>query len=108
PDPSQDCELYAVAYIGRCFGLDVNAEDVRQWYQASGRTVLALYLPKAYGIACESYWGPKGLVPMRSFGLVEENRQSVADHLAAGRIGLAHVHRVAEHGHAIVLLELQE
>lgn len=49
PDRTKDCGFYSVAYIGRCYGLDVTADDVKAW-RAETRRHEDHYLTEAHGV----------------------------------------------------------
>ena len=105
PDRKQDCGFYAAAYLARCLGHpDVTAEQVKAWREET-RYHESAYIHHVLGAQWRRFWDVFGDEPARKvFWLGPGTQGWVRDWLARGWIAQACVHRIADMGHAVVLL----
>jgi hypothetical protein len=112
PDRMQDCGFYAAAYLARCLGHpDVTADQVKAW-RAETRCHEDHYARRALGAEMRTFWDActdetsmaENLERGR-FWMGPGTEGWVRSWLADGWIAHVEVHRIAELGHAVVLLD---
>lgn len=116
PNPKQDCQFYATAYLCRCFGFaEVTAQDVmafrhtpREIGGEPGRFLSEAHFPEMmFGLEIYPFW--LDMTPEHNYGdrwwLGPSQRPWVEQMLADGWLGRIEVMRVREMAHACVLLE---
>lgn len=107
PDRTQDCAFYATAYIGRCLGLDVAADDVKAWRAETNRHE-DHYLNAVHGVPMRRFWEVHGIeVERKRFWMGPDQREWVAEQLA-DQIAHVNVFRIPTMGHAVVALEARD
>ena len=103
PDRTKDCGFYSVAYIGRCFGLDVTADDVKAWRAETNRHE-DHYLTTVHGIPMQRP-GDDGRHPRWWMG--PDQREWVASMLDVA-VCLVHLLRIPTMHHSVVALEARD
>ncbi len=121
PD-NHSCGYYASAYLCRCFGFDVSAEDLRATATKAGYTGPESYLPlcetfpvERYGLKRESFWDYTQNIDDKElwrttgarFYLGGDARRWFTEKLA-GRLALVNVYRAYPTYHMLVALEAGE
>lgn len=109
PDRKQDCGFYAAAYLARCLGYpETTAEQVKAW-RAETRKHEAYFARDALGCEFRTFWDVYGDEPARKiFWQGPAAGDWVRSWLADGWIAQVNVHRIADMGHAVVLLEARD
>lgn len=116
PDRKKDCGFYAAAYLARCLGRpDVTAEQVKAW-RAETRRHEDHYAEAVLGAEMRDFWDActdetasmAGNLTDGKFWMGPGAEPWVRSWLADGWIAHVEVHRIAELGHAVVLLDADE
>lgn len=109
PNPREDCGYYAAAYIARCLGRpETTAEQVKAWRAETSRHE-AYYARYVLGADYRTFWDVFRDEPARKiFWLGPAAEQFVREWTADGWIAGLCLHRIAEMGHAAVLLEASD
>lgn len=106
PDPHDGCIFYSVAYICRCFGVEVTPEQV-QAFRAQERKQEAMLPLLNCGLQMRRHWNHynEDQEEWQRYWLGPATRSWVEQHLSEGWIGLVIVERVTGKAHALVVLE---
>lgn len=109
PDRSKDCGFYAAAYMARCLGHpETTAQQVMDWRAETSRHE-AYHARYALGAEMRTMWDVFGSdLSRKEFWLGPGTQDWVRGWLADGWIAHLCVHRIAEGGHAAVLLEARD
>lgn len=117
PNPKQDCQFYAIAYLCRSLGFpDVTAEEVMAFRRTPreiggqpGRFLSEAHFPEdVCGLEMYPFWRDKTPEPERDYRrwwLGPSQRSWVEQMLADGWLARIDVMRVREMAHACVVLE---